>query len=194
MNMYLSKALLRFAGNSSFITSRVRIRLLNSAGARISSLAVISSRFRITTPRVIIHDDVYINEDVSINTGYEGNAKVEIGKKVQIGPGCMILCVSHEIGDSSQRAGRRVHEDVQIGDGSWIGANVTILPGVKIGGVRNWGWCNCYEEHLCKCFICRSSSEADKDLRLNYLATFLNCIVTIVATCVEDYSFSRGVS
>lgn len=133
MNVKFSKAIIRFAGNCSFISSCMRIRLLNFAGAHISPSAVISSRFKLTTPRVILHDDVYINEDVSINTGYEGNAMVEIGNRVQIGPGTMIICVSHTIGDASQRAGTRVHESVLIGDGSWIGANVTIFPGVKIG-------------------------------------------------------------
>lgn len=129
----VSKLIIRLAGNSSFMTSRVRIRLLNLAGAHISASAVVSSRFNVTTPRLTIGDNVYINEGVSINTGYEGNAEVKIGGRVQIGPGTMIICVSHIIGDGSQRAGQRVHHSVYIGEGAWIGANVTVLPGVKIG-------------------------------------------------------------
>lgn len=133
MNGKLSKAIIRFAGNSSFMSNRMRIHLLNLAGTRIAPSAVVSSRFKLTTSRIVVHDDVYINEDVSINTGYEGNASVEIGKRVQVGPGTMIICVSHVIGDTSQRAGTRIHKSVQIGAGSWIRANVTIFPGVKIG-------------------------------------------------------------
>lgn len=46
----------------------------------------------------------------------------------------VVFClVSHKIGESGQRAGKRIAGDIHIGDGSWIGANVTILPNVTIG-------------------------------------------------------------
>ena len=40
---------------------------------------------------------------------------------------------SHEIGDSTRRAGRFRTAPISIGDGVWIGANVVIDPGVSIG-------------------------------------------------------------
>lgn len=40
---------------------------------------------------------------------------------------------SHEIGDSTRRASNNISDAILIGDGCWIGANVTILPGVSIG-------------------------------------------------------------
>ena len=36
-------------------------------------------------------------------------------------------------GGANQRAGMYCNKDIEIGDGTWICANVTILPGVKIG-------------------------------------------------------------
>lgn len=39
----------------------------------------------------------------------------------------------HEIADRERRAGKPISEEITVGDGTWIGANVTILPGVNIG-------------------------------------------------------------
>ena len=64
--------------------------------------------------------------------GVNNNATVTIGNNVFIGPNVSILCVTHEIGDENQRAGKSIHKSVIIEDGVWIGANVTILPGVTI--------------------------------------------------------------
>jgi acetyltransferase-like isoleucine patch superfamily enzyme len=41
--------------------------------------------------------------------------------------------VSHVIGESRQRAGKNVYSDIKVGAGTWIGANVVVLPGVTIG-------------------------------------------------------------
>lgn len=45
------------------------------------------------------------------------------------------ICFSHNIGGSSARATfeNEYYKDIEIGTGTWIGANSTILPGVRIG-------------------------------------------------------------
>ena len=43
------------------------------------------------------------------------------------------ICLSHFIGDSNKRAGKNIYSNIHVGKGSWIGANVTVLPGVSIG-------------------------------------------------------------
>jgi len=40
---------------------------------------------------------------------------------------------THEIGPSNHRAGRFVAESISVGDGTWIGCNVTVLAGCHIG-------------------------------------------------------------
>lgn len=46
----------------------------------------------------------------------------------------VLFCgVTHEIGDSRKRAGKPIGKDIVIKNGSWIGARVTILPGVTVG-------------------------------------------------------------
>ncbi|WP_281269179.1 DapH/DapD/GlmU-related protein [Thiocapsa rosea] len=37
------------------------------------------------------------------------------------------------VGDSSRRAGPGASEDIEVGDGAWIGAGAMLLPGVSIG-------------------------------------------------------------
>jgi maltose O-acetyltransferase len=60
-------------------------------------------------------------------------APISIGNKVSLGQGVVVLTGTHEMGLSSQRAGRLYTRPVSIGDGAWLGARCTIFPGVQIG-------------------------------------------------------------
>ncbi len=59
---------------------------------------------------------------------------ITIGDRTLIGPGTVITCTNHAI-DPHERieGGLFDNKPVTIGDYVWIGANVTILPGVTIG-------------------------------------------------------------
>ena len=85
--------------------------------------------FRYAYGTVRIGAGCYINRD-----GYfEGEAPITIGDQVSIGPGVTFLTVGHHIGPTTRRAGAFDIRPITVGDGAWIGANVTILPGVRIG-------------------------------------------------------------
>lgn len=45
----------------------------------------------------------------------------------------LFCAVTHELGESNNRAGKAYAKNIIVGQGTWIGANVTILPNVKIG-------------------------------------------------------------
>lgn len=61
-------------------------------------------------------------------------SKIVIGSNVDIGPMVFIGTGTHEIEPESDHiAGKGKNLDIFIGDGSWIGANSTILAGVTIG-------------------------------------------------------------
>jgi acetyltransferase-like isoleucine patch superfamily enzyme len=60
-------------------------------------------------------------------------APVRIGHRVNIGRETLILTGTHAIGALTRRCGPDRAEPVAIGDGTWVGARVTILPGVTIG-------------------------------------------------------------
>lgn len=63
----------------------------------------------------------------------------DLGADVSIGENCNIsyqvtfVNSTHEIGPSNRRARGGMAKPITIGNGCWIGANVTIMPGVTIG-------------------------------------------------------------
>jgi maltose O-acetyltransferase len=61
------------------------------------------------------------------------DASIDIGSQCDIGPGVEFIVGSHEIDNSSRRAGKGIAKSIMVGNGTWIGAKVTVLDGVKIG-------------------------------------------------------------
>lgn len=70
----------------------------------------------------------YINYRCFLDLGND----IIIGDNVSIALNCTFINSSHEIGDKKQRAGAGLAKKIIIEDGCWIGANTTILPGVRI--------------------------------------------------------------
>jgi acetyltransferase-like isoleucine patch superfamily enzyme len=58
-----------------------------------------------------------------------GHGRVEIGEDTQIGPGSLITTTDHDYQGQMEAS----FKAVVIGKGVWVGANVTVLPGVEIG-------------------------------------------------------------
>ncbi len=78
-------------------------------------------------PRVRIGDRVFCNDGVYINH------HVTIEDEVSIGQFTRLITGGHELGPGSHRAGATTAEPIVIGRGAWLGASVTILPGVTVG-------------------------------------------------------------
>ncbi|KAK3177513.1 hypothetical protein K4F52_009710 [Lecanicillium sp. MT-2017a] len=78
---------------------------------------------------IIIGDNFYSNFNlVVLDCGM-----VTIGNRVMFGPFVSIFAATHEVGVQSRRDGVEYASSVAIGDDCWIGGNVTIMPGVRIG-------------------------------------------------------------
>ena len=82
--------------------------------------------------------NAFINSFCKLYNGFDStgqNGRITIGSNVTIGYGVSIITTTHKIGDVSQRADYSdiKYLPVKIEDGTWICANCTILPGVKIG-------------------------------------------------------------
>lgn len=60
------------------------------------------------------------------------NAPVHIGNNVLIGPGACICTPTHDTNAVERGKGGSYALPIVIEDDCWIGANATILPGVKI--------------------------------------------------------------
>ena len=109
-----------------------------------------------TRPQEVrISDDVDIREDCVFNIGRidvgavfhnekHDPGQVTIGSGVMVAPRVSFLCATHEFGGPEHRAGVDVTGDIEVGNGVWIGANSTILPGIVIGGVGHRRRISCY--------------------------------------------------
>jgi acetyltransferase-like isoleucine patch superfamily enzyme len=74
-----------------------------------------------------IGEGTFLNRDVYIRP------QTTIGAGVSVGPFARFVTETHDLGGPTGRAGRGRTEPIAIGDGCWIGADVTVLGGVTIG-------------------------------------------------------------
>lgn len=71
----------------------------------------------------------YTNHNCTILDG----AKVEFGDNVFIAPNCVFSTAGHAIDAAQRGAGLEIALPIKVGNNVWIGANVSVLPGVTIG-------------------------------------------------------------
>ncbi len=114
--------------------SRVRTALYRAAGFKIGKGAIVLGKLTLTADRPIANM-LTIGRGSRINSPLyaELNAPITIGSNVGIGHHVVLITTDHQTGESSNRSGAVTHSPIIIEDGAWIGANVTILPGVTIG-------------------------------------------------------------
>lgn len=58
---------------------------------------------------------------------------ITIGDRTLIGPGCLLICTNHSIDSEERLKGGFNNKPITIGNRVWLGANVTVCPGVTIG-------------------------------------------------------------
>lgn len=78
---------------------------------------------------IYVGDNFLANYNVTILDIRE----VRIGNNVMIAPHTLITTVNHPLNPAGRRKHLGIAKPVKIGNDVWIGANVTILPGVTIG-------------------------------------------------------------
>jgi maltose O-acetyltransferase len=78
--------------------------------------------------------EIGANSGIGRQCVFDNSAPITIGTLTGIGMQTMLLTSSHEIGPPHHRGGgANAGLPIRIGDGCWIGARVTVLPGVLIG-------------------------------------------------------------
>lgn len=103
-------------------------RMINCANIRFGERCLLQDMVYIRAGaegRVEVGDRVAINSFCRIF----GHGSVQIGDDAQIGPGVLITTTDHDFRADLEAS----FHPVVIGKRAWIGANVTILPGVTIG-------------------------------------------------------------
>lgn len=105
------------------------VQLLHRDGDRDISVGARTKIYRGTEilGPVQIGADVFINRDAYIRPG------TRLGDRVNLGPFVKLITDTHDIGGHDKRAGDVRHDPIVVGDGTWIGASVTVVGGVTIG-------------------------------------------------------------
>lgn len=113
---------------SAAVPARLRLRLMRRAGLSLGSVEIAAGCLISGGPDLTVGDGTFINASAYLDTV----GGICIGARVRIGPRITIHTSGHELGGPVQRAGDVIPLPVRIGDGCWIGGNVTVLPGVDI--------------------------------------------------------------
>ena len=78
---------------------------------------------------ISIGDNFYTNHNCTILDG----AKVTFGDYVFIAPNCVFSTAGHALDAQMRADGLEIALPITVGNRVWIGANVSVLPGVTIG-------------------------------------------------------------
>lgn len=76
-----------------------------------------------------IGENFYANHNLII---LDGN-KVKFGDNVFIAPNCGFYTAGHPLDFNTRNQGLEYAKPIEVGNNVWIGGNVVVLPGVKIG-------------------------------------------------------------
>ncbi len=118
-----------YLATSPFLPLAIRRMLLRRGGVRIGQLVYGLMHCYFGSPNVTIGDGAFINA----GCWFEGAGEIEIGRNAMLGPQVMILTSTHPLGPDGEISRASEMASVRIGDGAWLGARVTVCPGVSIG-------------------------------------------------------------
>ena len=126
-----AKRLFRAYNRTDDDETEARAQIMRKLFRQVGSNVWIEPDFRCEFGKnITIGDDVYINFGcVILDCG-----QVVIGSGTLIGPNVGIFSGNHTLDAEERAAGGLVPKDIRIGERVWIGGNVSIVPGVSIGG------------------------------------------------------------
>jgi acetyltransferase-like isoleucine patch superfamily enzyme len=111
------------------LPQRLRQGLLRRAGIDVGPGALIYPHLTVLGSH---HLKIGANSFLNAGCYLETHADVTIGCDVAVADDVRLLTSTHEIGRSGRRAGQLTSAPVSIGDGSWLGSGVRVLPGVSV--------------------------------------------------------------
>jgi acetyltransferase-like isoleucine patch superfamily enzyme len=119
----------------SYAGGRVRAQLLRLSGFRIGNSTMLAGMPTIVgkrglARRLVVGERCWFNVQVYLDL----SAAIVVGDRVRIGQQAMLITSTHDyLSEPGVRGGPLIGRKVVIGDGAWLGARCTILPGVSIG-------------------------------------------------------------
>jgi acetyltransferase-like isoleucine patch superfamily enzyme len=126
---YIKNILLNCVASNVIIPPNIRQLIYEIYGFRFGKgAAVFPLCFCGTSAKLVIGKGSFINYRCFLDLSDD----IIIGDNVSIGFECKFITSFHELGNQSKRASKGKKQGIVIGDGCWIGANCTIMPGVTI--------------------------------------------------------------
>jgi acetyltransferase-like isoleucine patch superfamily enzyme len=81
--------------------------------------------------------EVILEDGVEINDGslLLARGRILIRRDAILGPGVKLISYQHTFADPTRSIKEQpcVNDDIEIGEGSWIGANAVVMAGVRVG-------------------------------------------------------------
>ncbi len=114
---------------SPLLPLAVRRTLLRAGGVKLGMMVWGLDRCFFESPRVSIGTGSAVNG----GCWFEGASEITIGENCLVGPEVLVLTSTHALSADGEISRTPASRPVTVGDGSWIGARATILPGVTIG-------------------------------------------------------------
>jgi maltose O-acetyltransferase len=113
---------------SYLVRPEMRVRIYRRSGMQIDTHKIQPGCF-------FFGHDVAIGADTWVNHRcyFDTRARIEIGSSCDLGEEVMLSTSAHRPGTSERRAGAFDPQPIAVGDGVWIGARATLLPGVTVG-------------------------------------------------------------
>src|SRR6478735_9631281 len=111
---------------SFLMPGRLRVSLLRWRGALIGRGAIIKGGSRFEAGSMEFGDRVWVSSSCRFD------ARLVLEDDVAVGPGVVICTWTHDASRPNRRAGTARCEPVRLSQGTWVGAQAVILPGVTV--------------------------------------------------------------
>lgn len=122
------RGLLNTIASSYLAPPALRHRLLRWCGVTVGPGVIVRAGFCFDNTDVVIGDGSFINAGCY----FDGRGAIRIGARCDVGMQVLFCTSTHAVGAPQRRAGDATDISVAIGDGCWIGARATLLPGVTV--------------------------------------------------------------
>lgn len=131
MNIF-KRFIVNYVANNYLVPLKARLKIYNLMGIKINKVEIRPKCF-FNSEFVRIGKNSFVNYFTQFHSGLNESGTIEIGEKCYVAMNVNFCTITHELGDSSQRAGKGYYEPIKVGKGCWVGANSTVLPGITIG-------------------------------------------------------------
>lgn len=123
----MKRKIARTLASTGNLPRGVRGKVWEAMGLKIHETALIATPADIYSREFTMEEGSFINRNF-----FSDGGPIIIGKNVSIGPDVIFAGAGHEVGSTDRRAGTPNFGKIEVKEGTWIGARVTVLQDVTI--------------------------------------------------------------